>query len=120
MCVDVRVAGSLRESGHEATHLEEEGLRRMKDPGVFEKAIREDRIVITEDLGFGEIAAFAKGNRPSIVILRLENMRWEHVAERLGQVLPACEEDLARGAVVVIEEFRYRVRLLPIGGQSES
>jgi len=35
--------------------------------------------------------------------------------ERLSTVLPACEDDLARPVVLVIEEARYRARYLPIG-----
>ena len=54
MCVDVRIAMWLRENGHDATHLRDQGLHRMPNGELFEKAIREDRIVITFDLDFGE------------------------------------------------------------------
>jgi len=54
MCVDVRIIKWLRQNGHDATHLRDEGLHRMPNGEIFEKAIREDRIVITFDLDFGE------------------------------------------------------------------
>ena len=55
--VDQRVVDWLREQGHEVAHLRDEGLHRMADEDVFAKAIAEDRIILTFDLDFGEIAA---------------------------------------------------------------
>jgi len=37
----------LLQNGHDATHLRDQGLQRMPNGEIFEKAIREDRIVIT-------------------------------------------------------------------------
>jgi len=41
MCMDVRVASWLNSQGHDATHLRDEGLQRLPNGGVFEKAIAE-------------------------------------------------------------------------------
>ena len=49
MCVDVRIVKWLEQNGHDATHLRDQGLHRMPNGEIFEKAIREDRIVITFD-----------------------------------------------------------------------
>jgi Domain of unknown function (DUF5615) len=38
MCMDVRVASWLNSQGHDATHLRDEGLQRLPNGGVFEKA----------------------------------------------------------------------------------
>lgn len=40
MGVDVRVVRWLRERGHDAKHLRDEGLQRMPDGEIFTKAIR--------------------------------------------------------------------------------
>ena len=61
MCMDVRVASWLNSQGHDATHLRNEGLQRLPNGGVFEKAIAESRVVVTFDLDFGEIVALSKG-----------------------------------------------------------
>ena len=61
MCTDVRVASWLNSQGHDATHLRDEGLQRLPNGGVFEKAIAESRVVVTFDLDFGEIVALSKG-----------------------------------------------------------
>jgi len=52
MCMDVRVASWLNSQGHDATHLRDEGLQRLPNGGVFEKAIAESRVVVTFDLDY--------------------------------------------------------------------
>lgn len=116
MGVDGRVVEWLRSRGHEASHLRDEGLHRMPNGEIFVKAVMERRIILTFDLDFGEIAALAKGQRVSVVVFRLHNTRTPHVIERLSAVLTDCPETLERGVVVVVEEFRHRIRELPIGG----
>lgn len=59
MCVDVWIVKWLCENQHDATHLRDQGLHRMPNGEIFDKAIRENRIVVTFDLDFGEIAALA-------------------------------------------------------------
>jgi predicted nuclease of predicted toxin-antitoxin system len=115
MSVDLRVADWLRSQGHDAVHLRDEGLHRMPNGEIFAKALTEDRIVVTSDLDFGEIAAALKDTAGKVVLLRLQNSRGANVIRRLDSVLPRVELDLASGAVVIVEESRHRVRPLPIG-----
>lgn len=116
MGVDVRVVEWLRRQGHDAIHLREEGLHRAADEHVFAKALAEDRIVLTFDLDFSDLAVFTR-NRPGRVILfRLENARTPHVIDRLGAVLAASSDVLQRPVIVIVEDSRHRVRYLPIGG----
>ncbi|MCK4389797.1 MAG: DUF5615 family PIN-like protein [Desulfobacterales bacterium] len=115
MCVDVRIVRWLREQGHDATHLRDEGLHRMPDGEIFNKAISEDRVVLTFDLDFAEIAALTGGKKGSVILFRLRNMRTSHVIERLSAVLDDSLEVLGKGAVITVEETRHRIRYLPIG-----
>jgi len=115
MGVDVRVVAWLRDQDHDAVHLRDEGLQRLPNGEIFAKAIAEERIILTFDLDFGEIAALAHGRRASVVVFRLHDTRTSHVIERLAAVLADCVSSLERGAVVVVEEGRHRVRSLPIG-----
>jgi len=115
MGVDQRVVDWLREQGHEVAHLRDEGLHRMADEDVFAKAIAEDRIVLTFDLDFGEIAALSRGRKASVVLFRLHNTRTPHVIDRLAAAIAGAPVALADGAVVTVEESRIRIRPLPIG-----
>ena len=104
----------LREKGHDAIHLREEGLHRISDIEVIEKGRKEERIILTCDLDFGDIMAASGGICPSIIIFRLENERPGNVSRRLAQVLEESPDALGKGAIISVEESRHRVRLLPI------
>jgi predicted nuclease of predicted toxin-antitoxin system len=115
MGVSMQVVQWLRDQGHDATHLSEENLQRLPNGEIFAKAVSEGRIVVTFDLDFGEIAAMAGGQVASVIVFRLRNTRADHVIQRLGAVLDRAVEALQSGAIVMVEESRLRIRLLPIG-----
>lgn len=88
----------------------------MPNGEIFAKVISEDRVILTFDLDFGEIAALSRGRKVSVVVFRLRNTRTSHVIDRLTAVLADTMAALERGAVVIVEESRHRIRKLPIGG----
>ena len=118
MGVSSGVVEWLRNHGHDAKHLREEGLHRMPNGEIFAKAIHENRIIITFDLDFGEIVALAKGKSASVILFRLHNTRTSHLLDRLSAVLKDSARALEEGAVVVVEESRHRVRYLPPGARN--
>jgi predicted nuclease of predicted toxin-antitoxin system len=115
MGVSTGVVEWLRNQGHDAKHLRDEGLHRMPNGEIFIKAVDENRIIITFDLDFGEIVALAKGKSTSVILFRLHNTRTSHLLERLSAVLKDSARALEEGAVIVVEESRHRVRYLPPG-----
>ncbi|MDP2896803.1 MAG: DUF5615 family PIN-like protein [bacterium] len=112
--IGARVVGWLKDNGHDATHLSEEGLQRLPNGEIFDKGIAERRVILTFDLDFGEIAALSGGGKASVVVFRLHNTRSDHVIARLSVVLEESMSALETGAVVVVEESRHRIRYLPI------
>jgi predicted nuclease of predicted toxin-antitoxin system len=114
MGVDIRVVEWLRKQGHEAIHLRDEGLQRLPDPEIFAKAGAENRIILTFDLDFGEILALSAGATISVILFRLHNARTPHVIARLETVLNSDADALTRGAIIVVEDARHRVRILPL------
>jgi predicted nuclease of predicted toxin-antitoxin system len=100
----------LDDQGHDVAHLSDLGLHKLPDPQIFEKAVTEDRVVLTFDLDFGEITAYAKGKRAGVVLFRLHNTRAHHVIGRLSRVLADSSAALEEGAIVIVEEGRHRVR----------
>jgi len=115
MGVDIRVVQWLRQNGHDAKHLRDEGLHRIPNGEIFVKAISENRVIVTFDLDFGEIIAFSQGQKTSVILFRLHNTRTSHLIKRLATVLADATEALEQGAVVVVEESRHRIRYLPLG-----
>ena len=104
----------LRSQGEDAVHIREEGLGQLPDAAILEKAREEGRVVLTFDLDFGDLLAAGVHPLPSVIIFRLRNQTPASVTPRLLKVLSECGDDLASGAVVTIEDTRYRLRRLPI------
>ncbi len=104
----------LRQAGHDVVHLREQGLQRLSDPEILEKARNEGRTVLTHDLDFAQLLALSNAISPSVIIFRLADMRPDSVNRHLEQVLQQAQPDLAQGAIVSVRENQIRVRSLPI------
>ena len=115
MGVSHRVVSWLRNEGHDALHVCEENLLRLPNGLIFEKAYLEKRILLTFDLDFGEIVALSGGRNVSVILFRLRNTKTQHVIDRLKTVLIDAGHALEKGAIVVVEEARHRIRRLPLG-----
>jgi predicted nuclease of predicted toxin-antitoxin system len=105
----------LRDTGHEALHLHEQGLDRLSDAQILEKARREGWIVLTSDLDFGDLLAASGDSLPSVLIFRLQDMRPANVNEHLRQILAHHSTDMTQGVIISVTERRFRVHRLPIG-----
>lgn len=104
----------LRQLGHDAVHLLDEGLGTLEDPAILTKARQEGRILLTHDLDFGDLLAASGAALPSVVIFRLRDMRPEQVNQYVRTVLAEHGEALEQGAVVSVTEGQLRLRTLPL------
>lgn len=109
----------LRAQGHDAVHLRDEGLQRLDDGEIVQKAVAEGRVILTHDLDFGRIVAVSGSTIPSVITFRLQNMRPPHVNHYLAEVLTRFAAQLEAGALVSVNEQGIRVRPLPIEGHTE-
>lgn len=91
------------------------GLQRAPDSELVERARAGSSVVLTFDLDFGEIVALGILEAPSVIIFRLADERADSVNQRLSAVLAERVADLQSGALILVEDTRYRVRKLPIG-----
>ena len=110
------VAERLGEAGHDAVHVRVYDLQAATDEVIVERARAEQRIVVSADTDFATILALRLARQPSFVLFRRgTERRPEQQAALLLANLAAIEDDLATGAIVVLEPGRLRIRQLPIG-----
>ena len=105
----------LKQRGHESVHVRTLGLQRAADHELVERARADSSVVLTFDLDFGEILALGILDKPSVIIFRLADERADSVNQSLSIVLAERLAELQSGALILVEDTRYRVRKLPIG-----
>ena len=84
----------------------------MSDREIFAEAHKENRIVLTTDLDFGEIAVNSRAAKISVIIFRQEDRTPTSINRYLEAVLNVAKEELKRGAIITVQEGRIRVRHL--------
>ncbi len=120
LLLDMGIARStgvfLNSLGHDAIHLIDEGLERLPDLRIVEKARLEGRVVVTHDPDFSRIVALSGRRIPSLITLRLGDMRPSSVNSALTVVLRETSDALVAGALVSVTDSGLRLRLLPVQG----
>ena len=106
----------LQSQGHDAVHLRDQGLQELSDQDIVVKARDEGRIILKHDLDFGRIIALSQQRLPSVITLRLGDMRPDSVNHHPVQVIAHLSEQLREGALVSVNERAIRTRSLPVGG----
>ena len=109
------VAQALNKAGHDATHVRDYGLHTAGDEEVFSRAVEENRVIVSADTDFGTLLALRGESKPSLILYRRQTGYLpEKQVELLLENLQRIQDSLEKGAVVVFEQKRIRIRPLPI------
>lgn len=108
------LCGVLKAAGFDAIHWSSIGDPRASDAALMTWASTNDYLVVTHDLDFGAILSATHATGPSVIQVRTQDVMPEHLGPILIGVLQRRAQALESGALVVVDEARARVRVLPL------
>lgn len=110
-CVSGRAKADLEAAGHDVVWTGD----RPQDPGdeqILSSAHREQRVLVTLDNDFGELAV--RRGLPHCGILRLVDIASARQGAVCNHVLSQYGNVLAGGAIITVEAGRVRIRVNPL------
>lgn len=108
----------LGERGHIAEHWSDIGAANAPDSCLMDHALGTGAVVLTNDLDFGALLASSGNTGPSVLLIRATVLSPERIGSRVIECLTRFESDLQTGAIVMLDDRRHKVRLLPISRPS--
>lgn len=98
--------------GFDVKGVDEAGLRGCEDDEVVRLAERENRMIITLDLGYGSIYYFSEKGSVGMIILRLHPPTVEEVNRVLKNFLGKVdlEKEQLTKCLIMLDRKKYRIR----------
>ena len=104
----------LTAHGWLVVHWSTIGDPRATDREIMDWARSNGQVVFTHDLDFGTMLALTHASGPSVVQVRAQDTLPDHLSPIVIAALKQHEAELIAGALVVVDEAKSRVRILPI------
>jgi len=114
MNLSVEWITELTRHGWSAIHWSTVGDPRADDITIMAWAVENGYVVFTHDLDFGTTLALTHATGPSVLQVRGQNVLPEHMGPLVVAALRQHDAALAAGGLVVVEESKSRVRVLPL------
>ena len=114
MPVSPAICTWLVERGHDVVHAAESGLTTASDQELLDRAVSEDRVVVTADTDFPQLLALSRDTTPGVILFRGGDYSREEMVELLARVLDTVPEQALVQSVCVVDRHRIRQRRLPL------
>lgn len=106
----VDIAEILQQAGHEADTVHSEGITGTDDLNISRICQREQRILITLDMGFSDISTFPPSEFEGIIVLRLIHQDKLYVLKIIHRLLSTLDDGGLKGKLWIVDEKRIRIR----------
>ena len=112
--ISPRTVRFLNDLGHDVIRSDSVMPATASDEEIVDRALKDQRAVLTQDLDFSDIVALSGRSAPSLISLRLSDSRVENVNRVLESALSLLEDQVAEGVIATVEENPVRTRPLPL------
>ena len=114
MNLSPRWIGVLADASIKAAHWSTLGANNAPDSEIMAYARANDYVVLTHDLDFSAILAATRGEKPSVVQIRAEDVSPDMIGKQVVTALRQMASELEEGALLTVDPSRTRLRLLPL------
>jgi len=104
----------LKAQGWETLHWSSVGDIRATDKVIFDWARENEYVVFTHDLDFGAILAATNADAPSFFQICVQDVFPQAIPKQVIQVFKRYTSTLESGALVTLDENKFRMRILPL------
>jgi predicted nuclease of predicted toxin-antitoxin system len=102
---------ALQSLGHDVKDIRDHGLRGADDQAIFQFAQKHRAVLVTGDLGFGNILRFPIGSHFGIIVTRFPNeVATREMNRQLADRLRELTDDQLTGHLIIIEPGKARIR----------
>ena len=107
-------APELQHAGFEAIHWSKVGAGNSDDRIIFDWAAEHGYTILTLDLDFGTLLSLTGSSLPSVIQIRREDVAPDALLPTLLEVLSKYSKEIESGALIVIDDTKVRIRILPL------
>ena len=101
-----------------AVHWSTIGNPQAEDIELIDWARKNKHVLFTHDLDFGTMLALTGATSPSVIQARTQDVTPAHLETLVVKVLQENKAILDDGALIVLDENRSRIRILPLSRKS--
>ena len=100
----------LPKAGFDAATVADEGLAGSPDEAIAAICRREDRTIVTLDLGFADIRVYPPQEYAGLIVLRLLRQDRATVLQIIERLIPALRNERLEHCLWLVAERRIRIR----------
>ncbi|MEO0080806.1 MAG: DUF5615 family PIN-like protein [candidate division WOR-3 bacterium] len=100
----------LRNAGHEVFDTKRTGLAGARDEAVYERAVKEQLVIVTMDKDFTRSLRFPPAKCGGIIVVKLYRMTVDQATAAFRRHFEALSEEQVRGRLVIVTRDGIRIR----------
>ena len=100
----------LREAGFDCCTVVDQNLSGTADTDLYTTVQREERVLVTLDLGFSDIRLYPPASHRGIIILRLKSQDIPGILSLIRRLIHVLEGESVEHRLWIVDSQRIRVR----------